>query len=275
MNETFKFFVCRTQKTKTFVLYDYTKTHIIPAKVKRIGGGEISPQRVDLTYLAILIFAPKVAPHSALVLKRNLGTSKEDVMHKKFLTFALPVVGAAAIVGSAFSAWTFTDTYTGEEEITGTIEVTPIAEQIEVTLTAKTFTLELDQAGYNNRTNLSTGITPYDDSSSALSKITATITWKNYYALLETNNISINWSATMAEDAAVSEWITYAGVTSTPLANPTPSGDDATWTVTVPLDFTYTQKPTDVESYNSMTSALSSKSVVINVSVTASVTAKA
>ena len=275
MNETFKFFVCRTQKTKTFVLYDYTKTHIIPAKVKRIGGGEISPQRVDLTYLAILIFAPKVAPHSALVLKRNLGTSKEDVMHKKFLTFALPVVGAAAIVGSAFSAWTFTDRYTGENEITGTIEVTPIAEQIEVTLTAETFTLELDQAGYDNRTNLSTGITPYDDSSSALSEITATITWKNYYALLETNTITINWSATMAEDAAVSEWITYAGVTSTSLTSPSQSGDDATWTVTVPLDFIYTKKPTDASSYNSMTSALSSKSVVINVNVTASVTAKA
>lgn len=196
-------------------------------------------------------------------------------MHKKFLTFALPVIGAAAIVGSAFSAWTFTDSYTGANEITGTIEVTPIAGNIEVTLTAETFTLELDQAGYDNRTNLSTGITPYDDSSSALSEITATITWNNYYALLKTNDISINYSIAMAENAVVSEWITYAGVTSTSLGEPTPSGDDATWTVTVPLDFTYTKKPTDASSYNSMTSALSSKSVVINVSVTASVTAKA
>ena len=79
----------------------------------------------------------------------------------------------------------------------------------------------------------------------------------------------------MAEDAAVSEWITYAGVTSKPLTSPSQSGDNATWTVTVPLDFTYNKKPTDASSYNSMTSALSSKSVVIKVSVTASVTAKA
>ena len=215
-------------------------------------------------------------------------------MHKKFLTFALPVVGAAAIVGSAFSAWTFTSDIHGNGTITGTINVTPLSEEIEVTLEYDTFTLVLDQGGVNNLSNHSVGITAYvtDDSGSSIeltgenSTIKATVTWVGYQELLETNNITLTWTATMAatnpsDDSYannLASWVSYAGTSNASFGSSSTSTSDGktvtSWEVEVPMDFVYALKPQSIESYNSMVSDLQGKNVSINISVTAALTAK-
>lgn len=141
-------------------------------------------------------------------------------MHKKFLTFALPVLGAAAIVGSGFSAWTFTSEANTADGITGTISVTPLIEGMSVALNAETFTLTLDQGGLNN-TNVSDGIS-YSISYNTGSTLTATLTWKDYEKLLETNDVTIKyWVVLETKDAAgsslessatnLTSWITWNG----------------------------------------------------------------
>ena len=141
-------------------------------------------------------------------------------MHKKFLTFALPVLGAAAIVGSGFSAWTFTSEANTADGITGKISVTPLVEGMSVALNAETFTLTLDQGGVGN-TNVAEGIT-YSISYNTGDTLTATLTWKDYEKLLETNDVTIEyWVMLETEDAAgsslesaatnLTNWITWNG----------------------------------------------------------------
>ena len=48
-------------------------------------------------------------------------------MHKKFFTFAVPLLGAAVLVGAGFSAWVFQGS--GSAGITGTISVTPAIDE--------------------------------------------------------------------------------------------------------------------------------------------------
>lgn len=141
-------------------------------------------------------------------------------MHKKFLTFALPVLGAAAIVGSGFSAWTFTSSARVADGITGDISVTPLVEGMSVALNAETFTLTLDQGGVGN-TNVSEGIS-YSISYNTGDTLTATLTWKDYEKLLETNDVTIKyWVVLETKNAAgsslnnaatnLTNWITWNG----------------------------------------------------------------
>lgn len=220
-------------------------------------------------------------------------------MHKKFLTFALPVLGAAAIVGSGFSAWTFTSSARATDGITGTISVTPLVEGMSVALNAETFTLTLDQGGINN-TNASEGIT-YSISYNTGDTLTATLTWKDYPTLLETNDVAIKYwvvlESTDAEGSALdsaasnlTNWITWSGNyngsgnagtisnTGGSYATSTSGADTyGTWTIEIgSLDsIIYAAKPSTPESYNSMKADLDGKSFSLNVYVDATITAKA
>ena len=221
-------------------------------------------------------------------------------MHKKFLTFALPVLGAAAIVGSGFSAWTFTGSAGTHDGITGTISVTPLIEGMSVALNAETFTLTLDQGGVNN-SNKEEGISysiSYDDSGSTL---TATLAWKDYAKLLETNDVTIKYWVVLetvdAEGSALegaasnlTNWITwngsYNGTSNAGTISNTgggyttsTSGTDTygTWTIEIgSLDsIIYANKPTDASSYNSMKSDLDGKKFNLNVHFDAVIKEKA
>ena len=219
-------------------------------------------------------------------------------MHKKFLTFALPVLGAAAIVGSGFSAWTFTSEAHATDGITGDISVTPLVEGMSVALNASTFTLTLDQGGVGN-TNVSEGIS-YSISYDTGDTLTATLTWKDYPTLLETNNVAIKYwvvletkNATGAslESAAtnLTNWITWNGsyngessagtISNTGGSSATStSGADTygTWTIEIGSlkSIIYAAKPSDLESYNSMKADLDGQYFSLNVYVDAVITAK-
>lgn len=223
-------------------------------------------------------------------------------MHKKFLTFALPVLGAAAIVGSGFSAWTFTSEANAADGITGTISVTPLVEGMSVALNASTFTLTLDQGGLNN-TNVADGIS-YSISYNTGDTLTATLTWKDYEKLLETNDVTIKYwvmletknAAGSALDSAASNltsWITWNGSyngsdnagsfdgTSGNYATST-SGTDTygTWTIEIgSLDSIIytTNKPAGTSgaaSHSAMMADLDGKTFNLNVYFDAAITAK-
>lgn len=219
-------------------------------------------------------------------------------MHKKFLTFALPVLGAAAIVGSGFSAWTFTSSARVTDGITGDISVTPLVEGMSVALNASTFTLTLDQGGVGN-TNVSEGIT-YSISYDTGDTLTATLTWKDYPTLLETNNVAIKYWVVLETKGAtgsslenpasnLTNWITWngnyngessAGTISNTGGNyaASTSGTDTygTWTIEIGSlkSIIYAAKPSDPESYNSMKADLDGKYFSLNVYVDADITAK-
>lgn len=219
-------------------------------------------------------------------------------MHKKFLTFALPVLGAAAIVGSGFSAWTFTSDASTADGITGTISVTPLIEGMNVTLNAETFTLTLDQGGVNN-SNKSEGIS-YSISYNTGSTLTATLAWKDYEKLLETNDVTINYwvvletvdaNSSSLEGAAsnLTSWITWNGsyngsdnagsITNTEGGyQASTSGTDSygTWTIEIGSlgSIIYANKPTDDASYNAMKSDLDGKKFNLNVIFDADISAK-
>lgn len=218
-------------------------------------------------------------------------------MHKKFLTFALPVLGAAAIVGSGFSAWTFTSEANAADGITGTISVTPLVEGMSVALNAETFTLTLDQGGIGN-TNVSEGIS-YSISYNTGDTLTATLTWKDYPTLLETNNVTIKYWVVLETKAVgsslknpasnLTNWITWSGnyngeSSAGTISNAggsyatSTSGTDTygTWTIEIGSlkSIIYAAKPSTPEAYNSMKADLDGKYFSLNVYVDAVITAK-
>lgn len=212
-------------------------------------------------------------------------------MHKKFLTFALPVLGAAAIVGSGFSAWTFTSSARVTDGITGKISVTPLVEGMSVALNAETFTLTLDQGGVGN-TNVAEGIT-YSISYNTGDTLTATLTWKDYEKLLETNNVTIKyWVMLETEDAAgsalgsaasnLTNWITWSGsyYGSDNAGSFDGTSTSGTWTIEIGSlkSIIYTpNKPAGTSgaaSHSAMMADLDGKSFSLNVYVDAKITAK-
>lgn len=73
-------------------------------------------------------------------------------MRKKLLITLLPLLGAVVMVGSAYSAWVFTNSDAINKTINGAVTVTPIADTLDFKWTSEvdSFTLELDQGGINN-----------------------------------------------------------------------------------------------------------------------------
>lgn len=95
-------------------------------------------------------------------------------MHKKFYNFMLPVLGAAVVVGSGFSAWVFNNISVTPATANGTVVVAPGAEakSLVVSSTVETFTINLVDAN--------------------------SIVFKNGDA--EFTQIDFNWTLTMAFD---------------------------------------------------------------------------
>ena len=80
-------------------------------------------------------------------------------MRKKLLITLLPLLGAVVMVGSAYSAWVFTNSAALEQKLNGTVTVTNLVETMEFEWTGDVtnFTLTLDQGGVNNK-DVATGI---------------------------------------------------------------------------------------------------------------------
>ena len=209
-------------------------------------------------------------------------------MHKKFFTFAVPLLGAAVLVGAGFSAWVFQGS--GSAAITGTISVTPAIETLNVELykdastkadKVSTVTLTLDQGGLMNE-NVTEGATT--DVSSYDILVTFTETGGALKALFADYQLTLNaeisvTAATKGDESSgiLESFKSYVDLTDdskTASGNFTDNEEDGFIIDDVPLLWTYTQKPTSYGEYNAMNTALSDVNFTITVTVTAEWTAK-
>ena len=209
-------------------------------------------------------------------------------MHKKFFTFAVPLLGAAVLVGAGFSAWVFQGS--GSATITGTISVTPAIETLNVKLYKDASTkvdevtsvaLTLDQGGVMN-TEVTEGATT--DVSSYDILVTFTETGGALKALFADYQLTLNAeisvsAATKGDESSgiLESFKSYVDLTDdskTASGNFTDNEEDGFIIDGVPLLWTYTQKPTSYGEYNAMNTALSDVNFTITVTVTAEWTAK-
>ena len=207
-------------------------------------------------------------------------------MHKKFFTFAVPLLGAAVLVGAGFSAWVFQGS--GSANITGTISVTPAIDTLNVKLYKDASTkadevtsvaLTLDQGGVMNN-DVTKGATT--DVSSYDILVTFTETNGALDALFDDYQLTLNAAisvaaATKGEESILTTFTNYVDLTDdskTATGNFTANDENAFVIENVPLLWTYAQKPTTLEAYNTMNTALSDANFTITVTVTASWTAR-
>lgn len=194
-------------------------------------------------------------------------------MRKKLLITLLPLLGAVVMVGSAYSAWVFTNSANINEDITGTVTVTPIAETLDFVWTGTTenFTLTLDQGGINN-TATSVGISSSLDTNDEAFTFKLT---KDSDLNLDDYYVTLDYSLTIS---AGGDYITLANGTEGKISNTAPIylAENATavqdklsykysnnvWEFTVDATasdgkvFHYAtgKKPTNANQYNSMSS---------------------
>ena len=207
-------------------------------------------------------------------------------MHKKFFTFAVPLLGAAVLVGAGFSAWVFQGS--GSAAINGTISVTPAIDTLNVELYKDASTkadkvtsvaLTLDQGGVMND-NVTVGATTdvssydilvtFDETEGALDALFAD------YQLTLNAAISVT-AATKGEESILTTFQSYVDLTEdskTKTGNFTAKEVDGFIINDVPLSWTYAQKPTSLGAYNAMNSALNGANFTITVTVTADWTAR-
>ncbi len=198
----------------------------------------------------------------------------------------LPVLGAAVVVGSGFSAWVFSDTSV-TDTLSGTFSITPVVDKLKVEikevdtdndLTAVNLTL--DQGGIANASIASEGIkstvTSYDikvsyETVGGLQELltNSKLTLSYTVAISSTDNVTTYFDLTnglakeSASDVVVDNY--NAGTMS--------SGTIHKWS-SVPLTWTYVDKPADKTEYDAMVTALNSKKFTLTVTVTATWTDK-
>ena len=211
-------------------------------------------------------------------------------MHKKFFTFAVPLLGAAVLVGAGFSAWVFQGS--GSAAITGTISVTPAIDTLNVELYKDASTkadkvtsvaLTLDQGGVMND-NVSVGATTdvssydilvtFDETEGALDALFAD------YQLTLNAAISVT-AATKGEESTdifetFKSYVDLTKESKTATGNFIANNEKGFVIEDVSLLWTYAEnmKPTTLEAYNTMNSALSGANFTITVTVTADWTAR-
>ena len=208
-------------------------------------------------------------------------------MHKKFFTFAIPVVGALALAGSGFAAWTFTNG-ASTDTLTGTIGVTDILDGFKVEVLQKDttdaleeFTLTLDQGGPNNgdvTVGATSNHTAYD-----LKLSFETETGNALESILATHKLSFTYKVEVTDfDSTGSEttFTNYVDLTNDSKGNSTATElDDISDFTTdgtnhyylvedVPLTWEYTDKPENKTDYDAMKAALDGKNFTITVTVT-------
>lgn len=208
-------------------------------------------------------------------------------MRKKLLITLLPLLGAVVMVGSAYSAWVFSNSAALEQKLNGTVTVTDLVETMEFEWTGgiTSFTLTLDQGGVNN-TEVATGISSTLDNDDDAFTFTLTkdanidlrlydITLKyslsitkggDYITLANgTGGVITDSNIVLTEDGASKENLTY-----------TYSENVFTFTLDATADdgkvFHYSEnkKPTDAPTYNSMSSYYATNAVELT--FTASIT---
>ena len=206
-------------------------------------------------------------------------------MHKKFYNFMLPVLGAAVVVGSGFSAWVFSDTKV-TDTLSGTFSITQVVDKLKVEIKQagedtdlEAVELKLDQGGIANASVKSVGIT------STATSYDIKVSYETVGGLQELlTNSKLTLSYTVAISDNVTDYFNLTDglakesasdvVVDTYNADNMSNGTIHTWS-NVPLTWTYVNKPTNKEQYDAMTEAFKdSKSFTLTVTVNATWTDK-
>ena len=190
-------------------------------------------------------------------------------MHKKYFNFILPLLGAAVVVGSGFSAWVFSDVEAKTADLNGTIAVEPLQGlTAELTLDTTSFKLNLDQGGVGN-TQSDAGIYFYDDSTLTQLEVTLTYTLHSDAAFEAWENVSCAYSVTYALDGNIAEYLNASDIAKTEITTTDTDASTRTYTQSFVLSFTYAdgKKPKNADEYAAMKTAAEGSSVTVTVSV--------
>lgn len=201
-------------------------------------------------------------------------------MHKKFYNFMLPVLGAAVVVGSGFSAWVFSDTSV-TDTLSGTFSIAPVVDNLKVEIKEagtntdlEAVNLTLDQGGIANASNANVGI------KSTVTSYDIKVSYETVDGLQE---LLTNSELTLSYSVAISDNVTTYfdltdGLATESASDVVLSAYDAgkmsggtihTWS-SVPLTWKYVDKPDNKGDYDAMTEAFKdSKSFTLTVTVNA------
>ena len=210
-------------------------------------------------------------------------------MRKKLLITLLPLLGAVVMVGSAYSAWVFTNSAALEQKLNGTVTVTDLVETMEFEWKGgvTNFTLTLDQGGVNNK-DVDAGISSSLDGDADAFTFTLTkdanidlslyditlqyslsITKGGSYITLAngTGGVITDSNIVLSESGATEEKLTY-----TYSANVFTFTLDATASDGKVFHYLENQKPTDASTYNSMSSYYADPNNAVELTFEASIT---
>ena len=169
-------------------------------------------------------------------------------MNRKVLSTFLPLAGLALVIGTGFAAWSFTESETNDTlNGSGTLE-SAVSEFGTVSFNQANFTFKLDQG----TASLTDGITT--------SEVSFTFNENANYALAYP-------TATYTYTASLSSEKCPALLTYVELNSTTGSIEDK-GTIQLSLQYIEGKKPTTIEEYNTMKSALGS---TIELTITATV----
>lgn len=207
-------------------------------------------------------------------------------MHNKYATFVLPIVAGLAIVGAGFSTWVFANQKDSSDTLSGTVSVAGVDnEGVKPTITigkygseteftaisSDTFDVLLDQGGVSAATDLTKGIS-VTFSDSAITDGVIDFRWKlSSGDTTSYSNAKVYLTYELSLGGVVSNYAELAGTISgsykesssavliSSLKTDTDGG--AYINVDANLDagiwnYKENAKPTSLESYNSMSSAL-------------------
>ena len=200
-------------------------------------------------------------------------------MHKKFLAFVLPVLGGLAVIGSGFATWVFTGEVDRTKAATGTVTVTGLSSAGNLTVDVSDLTLELDQGGVNNASDLTKGITWKKKNGDAVKEVTK-LTFTFRHDPIDVTNLTYNYTLTVANTEAskdvkalfanTNEVTTKTELnmeydTSTPESTTDKVG---TITYTLPNEWAADKKPQSIAEYNNKLKDLAGGGLKITATVT-------
>lgn len=192
----------------------------------------------------------------------------------------LPIIGAAVVVGSGFSAWLFTDTMENTVSANGTVSLEPLADQLqgklEVDITK--FYVHLDQGGIGN-IDASQGVWISADQDAVTPENTS-ITLNFTYTLTATagyefwEKVQTTYTVSVSLSEALNNYIELTDSTVNEKAvewKTTDKTDTRPYTKAVVLGFKYKdgKKPTSREEYTKMKAALDADEMKVTVAFTA------
>ena len=199
-------------------------------------------------------------------------------MHKKFLAFVLPVLGGLAVIGSGFATWVFTDEVGSTAAATGTVTVTGLSSAGDLTVDVSDLTLELDQGGAKNASDLTKGITWKKKNGDAVEEVTK-LTFTFRYDPIDVTNLTYNYTLTVAnKDASKDVKVLFAETNEVANATKLFMEDDTSTTesttdkvgiitYTLPTKWAADKKPQSTDEYNKLKN-LAGGGLIITATVT-------